>query len=176
MIGNTLESPKLHRVGPSQFENSRTLASRLLADPALRVGFYLPVHLDERSSGGFSAGFWRAQQEFPVSRRVPILLAKTFNEAEFGKWLRRHKVNVLFTTPQPVMQWLERLGVRVPDDVRIAFPGDPTHPGTSFAIAERWPEIHVSAIDFLISELERNHTGIPAVPQKILIAGTIVES
>ena len=57
MIGNTLESPKLHRVGPSQFENSRTLASRLLADPALRVGFYLPVHLDERSSGGFSAGF-----------------------------------------------------------------------------------------------------------------------
>ena len=74
------------------------------------------------------------------------------------------------------MQWLERLGVRVPDDVRIAFPGDPTHPGTSFAIAERWPEIYVSAIDFLISELERNHTGIPAVSQKILIAGTIVES
>ncbi len=171
-IGNTLVEPILHRVGPSQFDNSRLLAAHLLADPGLRVGFYLPKNLDERSEGQFSAGFWRAQQEIPQGRRIPIYLPKQYDEASFAKWFKRNQLNAIVSSPQPIVEWLGRLKVHVPKDVLIAFPGDPPVRGEFLHVSENWDEIYRAAVEFLVSQLERNYTGVPVLARKILVQGS----
>jgi LacI family transcriptional regulator/LacI family repressor for deo operon, udp, cdd, tsx, nupC, and nupG len=174
-IGNTLKSPDLHRVAPAQYENSRVLASRLFTNPRLRVGFYFPSHIDERADGKFSAGFWRAQQEIPLKSRIPVYLPPEYDEGDFQKWFCKHPMDVLVTTPQPISEWLGRMRVRIPQDVHLAFPGDaPTDASVKiqYWVSENWGEIYHSAVDFLISQLERNSTGIPEIPRRILVQGT----
>jgi DNA-binding LacI/PurR family transcriptional regulator len=172
-IGNTLISPDLHRVGPAQFENARELAQWLFREWGERVGFYLPRGLDERTDGKFSAGFLRAQLEMPVKKRIPPFLPDEYNEKEFCHWFKKHPMDVLITSPQPVLEWFGRMGVECPKDVRIAFPGDPTHPGASAWITENWIEIYQAAVDYLISKLEHDQTGVPEHPNRILVRGEL---
>ncbi len=172
-IGNTLESPDLHRVGPAQYENSRSLASALIARHKDKVGFYLPAILDERTNGKFSAGFWRAQERLDKDHKGPIFLPQEYDEKKFIEWFKKNSMDVLITTSQPILEWLERIGIQCPRDIKIAFPGDPQENLASYWMQENWTEIYHSAVDFLVSQIERNSTGIPEHPHRISVPGTL---
>lgn len=64
------------------------------------------------------------------------------------------------------------LRVQCPRDVKIAFPGDPPEDIASDWMEENWTEIYHSAVDFLVSQIERNSTGVPEHPHRISVPGT----
>ncbi|MCC5843432.1 MAG: LacI family DNA-binding transcriptional regulator [Verrucomicrobia bacterium] len=173
-IGNTLETPDLHRVSPAQFDNAHLLSKHLLETPGLRVGLYLPGLIDRRTNGRISAAFWRAQQDIPPEKRIPIHLPEDYDEADFRAWMTRHPMDVLIATPQPSIEWLGRMNLRIPEDIRVASPTGNIEKETSFWIEEEWDEIYRSAVDFLISQIERNLTGEPDTPRRITIRGTLM--
>jgi DNA-binding LacI/PurR family transcriptional regulator len=174
-IGNTLASPQFNKVGPSQYANSYSMAKRLLEDENRMVGIYLPRTIDKRSDGRFSSGFWRAQQEIPESRRIPICLPDAYCESEFKNWFKEHRPNTLISTPEPTYEWLTRLGIDIPGEVENYFPADQPDDHICAYIQEDWPRIYHTAVVHLIGQVERGELGIPVLPHRVTIRGSWVD-
>jgi LacI family transcriptional regulator len=175
-LGYSLTQPSLHVVMNHQFRNMRHLVQQLHRLGHRRIGFAMPATTDERVDHNYIGGFWVAQQDLPPDQaRLTPLLAPTFGEPIFRRWVRRTRPDAVITSASwahQVIAWLRLEGLQVPRDVGVAVASIPFGDRSISGIDENVRAVGAMAVDTVVGMIHRNETGVPATPWRILAEGT----
>jgi LacI family transcriptional regulator len=166
-FGYTLVSPRFHTVAGNQYSSISTIMRRLRALGYRRVGFAMEPYFDARMNHQWEAGFLWHQNLFALKNRIPPLV-REFSQANFEKWIHEFHPQVVVThDPELIMSWLQKLQLRVPEDVGVTATMFRSREG--FSGMKSRVMLGRIGIDLLIAMLQRNEKGIPEIPQQVLI-------
>ncbi|HEY8967202.1 MAG TPA: LacI family DNA-binding transcriptional regulator [Candidatus Methylacidiphilales bacterium] len=172
-FGLSLRRLPFHLVTSNQFRSLYGAVERMAGYGYRRIGFVLARQFDLNLGGSHVGGFLSAQSLLGLSPCLPpLLLDDPADEAKTARavtaWLRKHRPDAILTAYPALPGLLEKLGVRVPDDVALA--------GTSLAdvpvsagIDQNSREIGRAAIQTVVSLIHANERGLPAHPRHILV-------
>jgi LacI family transcriptional regulator len=169
-IGYSLLQPRLHRVSTNRFIAMRTAVRKLRQQGFQRLGLALPLDQDARVEHQWSAAFLWEQMQLPAAQRTSAFVVdeRQWTERNFAKWYKTARPEVILGYP-PLLDWLCRLKISVPDEVGFAHLWNPDESGKYAGIFHDPPAIGAAAVDFLIGMLHRNERGLPEAPQALLL-------
>lgn len=137
-----------------------------------RPGLVLDEVIDDLVEGRFVAGYQTGQLHLSQRRRLrPFLKVQQAREERscFQRWLDREQPDVIFTLYNDVLNWLEELGYRIPQDMGLI----------QLEWREKEPDwagmnqhndlTGEAAIDMLIGAIHRGESGVPDFPRATLI-------
>ena len=143
---------------------------------ARKIGIALTNWGNEVTDGEAVARILHLQQALPAARRVPPHVIRddaTKNEwrEDFLRWLEKHRPDAILCENREILAWVRESGRRVPEDVRVAHLSVSHEGGDWSGIDERLDRIGEAAVDLCTAHLQRNETGIPDYPKKVLVSG-----
>ena len=174
-LGRTLRSPTLHRVTEDHYASAALAMDQLIAAGYRRIGFVFSEPDDSPAVGDrWLGGYLRKQLSLAKTDTVPPLMfvSEETANASFAQWFNLWKPDALLVTQaDPVLRWLNDLGLRVPRDVGLAtLVNDHLDRG--------WMGIHSDpnlmgalATETVVGLMHRGETGVPAVPHEVLLRG-----
>jgi len=180
-IGYSLTRPVLHRVTGHQFRAMRLVLRQLRKKGYKKIGCAISNYQNDRVDGQLLGAFDSHQRKAPSIYQVPPFnLTRHDDPKEFKNWFRKHSPEVIICQELRVFAWLEKWGVKVPEDVGFVQPnrsdGIPKqyrYLAENIAGARQNQRvIAMTAIDFLIGMIQRNERGIPKNPITISIEPT----
>jgi LacI family transcriptional regulator len=173
-LGYSLTKPLLHRAVNHQFRSMRSAMRELRALGYQRLGLALPASLNERVDRQWVASFLVEQRDLDHS--VPLFVPDDaqWNFESFRKWFAAQEPDAVIGHEEIVLEWLKKMGVRVPDDVGFVHLNCADQSGAFAGIYQNGPAIGAVAVDFLIGMIHRNERGLPALPHSLLVEGTWV--
>lgn len=162
-----------YRVAPNQFRNTKLAVEEMLALGYRRIGLYQHAAGDERVDGHFSAPFLQAMLGQNSFERLQdsVFLFPEFDGVGAADWVRREGLDaVLSCTPQ-IVPFLEKSGLRVPQDVGVALlawaPAQKEYAGI-----DQCPEVVGStALNLLVAQINRNELSSATTEAATLIPG-----
>jgi len=177
-LGVSLAAPIFHRVRENHFHTASLAATQCHLRGFRRIGLAFDRADDVgRMNDMWVGGFLSEQVKWPASsHRVPPLLSPSSDRAEFFRWFKRHKPDVLIVSQaDPVQGWLAEAKIRVPADVGLVDLRcyDP-HAGTT-GVHYDFKQTGVVGVETLIGLLHRGERGVPAKPQEVLLQGQWIE-
>ena len=138
-----------------------------------RTALVTPEFNNRVSNNTWSGAFLDYQRSLPESERCNpfIPAAETYEEA-FNDWLDRSKPDSLLVYKSPVRELLKRRGLRVPEDLGVAYLyGTSDEMGSAAGIDGNMPAVGAAAFDLVVEKLNANAQGIPEHPKEVLIKG-----
>lgn len=177
-FGYGLTNPPLHRASTNMTEGLLSTVALLEVRGYRRIGLAVSPWVDTRSNHTYSGAWLHYQQTVPVRRRIPLRLFQhetlERNERNFGLWVKEYRPDVVISFYRVVPDWLERLGMKVPEDIGYMV-HDWTSDMTGFSgIDHRRGHVAAAAVDLVITQLQHNEHGVPVVPRQILIPPAFV--
>lgn len=149
-------------------------------ESAVRLGYKRPAlvldHvIDRLVEGRFTAGFLIAQQKLPQKQRLkPFYLVTEArqNPDLFVQWFKKEKPDVILTLYNVVKQWVEQMGMKVPQDVGL-IQLELRKDNLSWAGMDQHNDITgEAAVEILIGLIHNNQAGVPDFPRATLIGST----
>jgi len=172
-FGFSLVSPKLDVVIDAQSRAARAVVRKLRSLGYRRIGFVIERGYNERTDGNLLAGYLGEQTRFPEARRIPPLILVSDNcEQTCREWFQRYEPDGVFDTRGILYNLLtpaelSRCGIAV--HCGVAIPGF----GEMIAgIDQNAPLIGQVGVNEVVSLINANVRGIPAIPRRILVEGT----
>ena len=172
-FGYAMREPALHMCAGNMTLGIQTAAEELSALGYRRIGVAVTQWIVNRSQFGYSGGFFHFQQSLPDADRIPMLLLP-HNHIErgfaaFAKWMTENEPDVLISFDTHVPDWLQKLGLRIPEDIGFVV-HDWTPAMTGWAgIYQRRDHLAASAVDLIVTQLSQHERGVPTVPRQIMI-------
>ena len=161
-IGFTLSAPRLHLVTNDHFGTMLAMLERLQALGHAHPGAYLS-EVDNHRMGRRARG---ALESYSRDRRIPVLRYERPSRASFLEWLCRHpRLDALITREARVPAWLREAGRCLP--VYNYALSSPEAGGPGMYHNNR--RIGAAAIDLLARMIDRNETGIPESPLRVML-------
>jgi LacI family transcriptional regulator len=173
-IGYSLLRPALHRVTTDRYQAMR-LALRLLRRQGhQRIGLAMHLNQDARVNHQWGAAFVWEQQQMPSKDRTSLFVVaeQDWNERHFAEWFKDNRPDVILGYDPAILDWLKRLGRKVPKDVGFVHLWNPDRSGQFAGLYHDPPAIGTAAVDFLVGMIHRNERGIPATAQTLLLDAT----
>jgi len=178
-FGLSVRSPYSHIVTSDHLRSIVTAMEKIHAYGYKRIGFVVPGDFDLRLGGNWTGGYYAAQKLLDLTHLLPPLLTHqtvtipVFSQ-KFKQWLEKHKPDAILTVDGRVPDALKQFNVRVPQDIAVAATSVVDIP-VSAGINQNSEEIGRVAVETLISQINSNDRGKPAVPRRILVEGTWVD-
>jgi DNA-binding LacI/PurR family transcriptional regulator len=173
-IAYSVTSPAMNRASNDQFGTITLALAELTRLGYRRIGLAITRESDERVRQKWSAGMLVYQQGIPPAARVPILRATTPLHAAFASWFREHRPDAVLSVTERCVNFLDEIGVRVPEDVGFADLAL-TGADADFAGVNQNSElVGAAAVDLVDAQLRRNERGIPAHAKTVLVPGVWV--
>ncbi|MEI6891823.1 MAG: LacI family DNA-binding transcriptional regulator [Pontiella sp.] len=177
-FGRSRQGPRLNFVTSAQASNTLLAFEKITQKGYQRIGFIE----DASRRRMFSAGYLRAQQAVPKSRRLEMLNYKwdsnhgdhDLHIANVAQWMEQEKPDAIITANIFLHEILETLGYSIPKDVAIATTSIHDTP-INAGIHQNPEEIGRATARAVISLLNEHHFGIPDVRSQTLVEGTWVE-
>ncbi|MEY5026550.1 MAG: hypothetical protein RLZZ244_2078 [Verrucomicrobiota bacterium] len=178
-FGYGLLRPSLHRATTNMMEGIRMALEELGARGYERVGLAVTQWVNERSQNAYTAALLDFQQRLPKRSRVPPLVFPSNNLAlcggVFSDWMVAQRPDAVISFDYHVPEWLDRLGLRVPEDVGfVVHDWAPRMAGVA-GIHHRRDHVAAAAVDLVATQLLHNERGIPRVPWQILVLPEWIE-
>lgn len=175
-IGNTVISPRLHRVTNHQYHGMQLILETLRAKGYRRIGLALETFVDDKVDRTWSSGLTGYQLRWPVKERVPPLLGLIYPD-DVRKWMTRHRPDVVIGLDRALDSLME-LGIGIPGDVAfvhlsvpyVAFPEIDVS-----GLNQQWRAAAAAAVDSVVAQLYRNERGISREPKTIMLEGAWYE-
>jgi DNA-binding LacI/PurR family transcriptional regulator len=174
-IGHTVGRPALNRVMANHYASTRLIFQNLLQLGYRRIGLALPGDLNERVGNHYLAAYLVEQQALTLANRLAPCLEMPPTQAVFARWLKRERPDAIITSNYIFPDYLEKLGVRVPADLGVAVVFKRVKPDTFAGIDQNVERTGEAAMEVLVSMIQRNETGVPAVPLQTLVEGRWVQ-
>lgn len=172
-LGYSLHRPRLHVVMNHQFRNMKRAAECLYELGYRRIGLAIPS--DERIDHNYLGGFFVAQWDFPPeAKRLPPLIDQTFSQETFLTWFKHttpDAVIVSATTAYKVIDWLNEINLRVPEDIGLAVASVPYTDNFISGIDEKACAVGRQAVDYVVGMIHRNERGVPGQASSVLLEG-----
>lgn len=178
-FGLSVRDPDSHVVTSDQMRMV-ILAIRKICDLGYsRIGFVMPKDFDTQLGSSLSGGFYAAQCMLDLKVKIPPLLTpsevieKSPDKAakEFEAWYLKHRPDAILTTSSQTPDFARKMGLSIPGDVAMAGTSTTDIP-LSAGINQNSFEIGCTAVEILVSLINNNERGLPAVPRRILVEGT----
>ncbi|XHR30594.1 MAG: LacI family DNA-binding transcriptional regulator [Chthoniobacteraceae bacterium] len=166
----------VHRSATHHRHNVDMVYRELLLRGYKRIGLCLPTAAVEGVDANWLAGFLIWQQKFPPEARIPLLVTESLKKdwEKCFHWFKSHKPDVVVGIKGDEKQWMDALGLRIPDDVGLAcINRSRTTPFSG--VIENHEAVGASAADLLIHQIQSNERGFVVHPQLLLLDGTWVE-
>lgn len=172
-FGYAMREPALHMCAGNMTLGIQAAAEELSARGYRRIGVAVTKWIVDRSQFGYSGGLFHFQQGVAPEDRVPLLLLP-HNRIErgfaaFADWMQEHRPDAVVSFDTHAPGWLERLGLRIPEDIGFVVhdwtPGMERYAG----IYQRRDHLAASAIDLVVTQLSQHERGVPMVPRQIMI-------
>jgi DNA-binding LacI/PurR family transcriptional regulator len=170
-IGATLLAPSLHRVTTNRYLAMRLALRQLRRKKFERIGLAIHENQDARVDNQWSAAYVWDQQRLPAARRIPPFIVgdRDWNERKFGTWLEAHRPEVVLAHSPLIVEFLQNLGKRVPEDVSFAHLWAADESGQYAGLYHDPTAIGAAAVDFIVGMIQRNERGAPQAPQTVLL-------
>lgn len=110
-----IERPGLHAVCPDHYRAMLTALDRLRALGYRRPGLMLNAPHDARLLHRWEAAYHAYQTHHDGMTRLPPLITTRPNAAEFTRWFRTVKCDVVLAHSPEVLEWMVAAGARVPE-------------------------------------------------------------
>jgi NAD(P)-dependent dehydrogenase (short-subunit alcohol dehydrogenase family) len=119
----------------------------------------------------YEAGFLTACAHLPEMRPVPSLITPQVPDGPaLARWVRRHRPDVILDAEERHdCDLLRAAGWRVPEDIGVLSLCAPRLGGPLSGCVQDGGSIGATGIDYLLSLIERNETGIPEVAATLSI-------
>lgn len=140
-----------------------------------RLGLVLQEHQNTKTSSMWLAPFALHEQQISPRDRTPPLVLGQWREADFARWFRKHRPEVVIGLRCELIAWIERLGARVPDRVGFVHLDRRTEAGDHAGIDQKSLEVGAAAVDLLVQRLLANERGLPALAKQLLVDGVWVD-
>jgi LacI family transcriptional regulator len=140
-----------------------------------RIGFFITPVVAARWSPFGPGAFLVYQEQLPARDRVPPFTGDVRNKTQFQHWVRENSPQVILTIHLAVESWLTDMGMRIPEDIGVAYADwNATDTGHAAGVDHQLEAAGAAAVDSIAANLQTNERGIPAVPKAILIPGSWV--
>lgn len=170
-----IERPRLHTVCSDQHRSLLAALQRLTAAGYRRPGLYLQRHQDERLQFRWSAAFRAFQENHPPIKPVPPLIVEQFDQAQFTRWFRQHKPDVVLAHNTIAIDWMEASGARLPATHGFVCLNLHMKSRPSAGLDQQPRLLGARSAELLIAQLQRNETGIPEWPSTTIISARWVD-
>jgi LacI family transcriptional regulator len=178
-LGHSLFYPRLHRIAHDHFQSTVFIMRRLKQLGYRRIGFVIPRDLDERNNHGWLAGFLVEGRRISTQTELPWFCPENpmrNAHALFKIWFKKHQPDVLVGVNHLVTSsWLTEMKIRVPKDVGFAHLNLRHRDDGISGFYEKSHTIGQTAVDVLVSMMQRNETGVPDAPKITLVEGEWIE-
>jgi LacI family transcriptional regulator len=170
-IGATLLAPSLHRVTTNRFRAMRLALRQLRRKRYERIGLAMHTNQDSRVDNQWTAAYLWEQQRVPATRRLePFIVGdRDWTERKFAAWFAANSPDVILGYNPAIIELLQKLGQRVPEDVGFAHLWNPDQTGQFAGLYHDPPAIGGAAVDFVVGMIQRNERGAPLSPQTLLL-------
>ncbi len=174
-FGRSTAYPEAHYVTSAQTQNTILAFEKIREKGYQRVGFIS----DDSPTKTFCGGAAIAQLSMPEHQRLPFLRF-SFEEdpltrkTRFQQWLKNHKPDAIYTDCAQIPQFLTELNIKVPQDIALATTSIHDTP-IDVGIDQNPEEIGRTAVRTLVSLINGQDYGIPAIRNEILVEGNWVD-
>lgn len=170
-IGSTFTKVNCDRVGNNQFHSINTALENCRKLGYRKIGLALPKLVDDKVDHIWLAGYLAFKHLHKELSAVEPLIADRFNVNTFREWYLRNKPDVVVTTHIPILEWLSKLGFRVPDDVGYVHLDWIPERGDFAGINQNPEAVGAAAVDLLVEQVNQNRRGIPPVARSLHVEG-----
>ncbi len=155
------------------FFNVQLALAEMRAAGHRRTGLVVPEFNNRISGSLWSGAALDWQTHLPESDRcAPFIPASATEENNFIPWLKRERPDSLLVYKFPVKSWLAKAGLRVPNDIAIAYLyRTATEIATWPGIDGNLQAVGAAALDLVIAGLHTHRLGSPTDPKEVLIKG-----
>lgn len=174
-FGYSVPEPRAHLV------TSHQLADGMIAWRSMRERGYRRIGLVTVAwaTTHFAAGYLRAQLFAENGIPLSPLLFQSNDPATrcraLRSWLRRTKPDAILTDVADLRRQVEQIGYRVPGDIGLATTTLLDGGNIDAGIDQNSEEIGRAAAQLLISLINHNERGVPAIGREVLIEGKWVD-
>ncbi len=167
--------PEAIVVGNDHIREVRLAFNRLSDLGYQRIGLAIGRADEDACGHRHTAGYLMEEASIPVERHVPPLLFPYNIDTQslrgmIGRWVRRHRIDVVLCNWTSIQTMLEQEGLEVPDKVACACLClcDPVPPG----LAGVRPHLHLlgeRAVSIVVAQLKTNERGVPECASSIYL-------
>lgn len=168
-IGYSLRTPLVHRVCNHAAHTMRVALHELERRGCRRCGVYLREGLNARVDDAWLAAYffhWHASH--PGVAPIPPLVGKTWDQAEFAAWFRRHRPEAVVTIQLPVLGWLRELAA-VPGEAAFVHLDWSPEMGDVAGIDQQSELVGAAGVEQVAAQLSQHDYGLPGSPKTVLI-------
>ena len=174
-FGHTLVHPRLHLVSNHEYRTMNALFAELVRRGYERIGLVELSDHDERVDHNWLAAYLVEQQTFRRRHRVAPLLLPEWDRQTFLNWARQHTPDVVVTKLPEVLHCLQQEGIRVAEDIGVAFHSLDENSAGLTGMRKNARQIGTMAVDLLIDMIHRGERGVPERPNLLMVEGSWVE-
>lgn len=156
--------------------NIRLLFQSLAASGYRHIGVATTRQSEAEALYELSAGRLRFACQDPRHPAFEPCLVEAFDESgarQIAVWIKRHRVDCIVSRWRGIEPLLERIGLRIPHDIGLAYVT--VHGGAGndapSGIRINTATLAATAIDALVAAVEQQRFGLPAAPRQILMPG-----
>ena len=175
-FGLSVRSPNSHIVTADHMRGVTSAMEKIHSYGYNRIGFVVAGQHDLRLGGSWTGGYMSSQRLLDLPNRLPPLftLEKTTDALymqAFKAWFDKNKPDAILTVDSRVVPTLKALKLHIPENIAVASTSV-SDIAVSAGINQNSEEIGRVAVETLISLINSNDRGKPAVPRRILVEGT----
>jgi LacI family transcriptional regulator len=159
----------------NHYRGMQTVIERLQVLGYRRLGLVLQEHQNIKTSALWLAPLAYHEQHLRPTDRVSPLVLTHWREADFARWFRQHRPEVVIGLRRELIAWLKRLGKQVPADVGFVHLDRSTEPGDHAGIDQKPREIGAAAVDLVLNRLLTNERGLQPAPRQLQVEGVWVD-
>jgi LacI family transcriptional regulator len=174
-LGYSLHSPALNLACNHQRHSMKLAMRNLLARGYRRIGYVSLQSTSSRVDDNWLAGYLVEQFQLPKADHIPPLMLPRWDEPEVGRWLRQTKPDAIISDESAITAAVRRCGWRIPEDIGLAFMGDPELGGSFAGIDEIPKSVGAGAVNLLVDMIRHSERGIPLRPRQLLFEGQWVD-
>ncbi|MFH1499420.1 MAG: LacI family DNA-binding transcriptional regulator [Verrucomicrobiota bacterium] len=169
VIGTHSVRPALSWVSNDQFSTAAYALEETYKLGYRRPALCLNADIDARVDNRFAGGFHIAHSKLNLTSRIPVFSLDGEAKGRFGKWLKKHRPDVILTIHPEIKEWAESFGIRAPRDIGLVNL-DNTADSSWAGMIQNNQNIGSAAVDAVVAQINRNEIGIPPFQKCILIS------
>ncbi len=175
--GYSVFSHHLHRCTSNHYQGMLDCIENLQRLGYRKIGLALAPSIHNRTHGYYHAAYLISAAHAEHETLPPVFIGSPEGESAFKSWLEMWQPEVIICGGiiRLIRRWLQNRGLQVPDDIGLADLQVIQGKSEESGIWQKPFEIGVGAIDLLVTLLERNETGLPAVARTLSISGQWIE-
>ncbi len=164
-------SPRLHgsRVSAHYYWNIQLAMEKLRELGYRRPGVWISDFIDYNAARAYSAFIPWALERWFQKPHLPIPLAE--GNSGLPAYLKKHRPDVLIVHTNEALDFLGKLGLRVPQDIGVIHLNLASDVEGWSGINQQHDEIGFAAVDSLVAQLQRHEMGVSRVGKQIFISG-----